>query len=185
MDTNRALYHILSTTIRSFTSRFRYSCFVLKTSIRVIRAKKYLGNAPKNKKTKNPSRPSRLSGSKQNKPPATLKTPSTPRRTKLAILHPNPKAFPFPDRIPPLSGKNPKPLRALRAFAVQLPAFTARYAQDAKHIRIAVRNHGYKGTEVAKVLSMSPPSVSRLVENGEIILDDQKDVAVKITNMEI
>ncbi len=58
---------------------------------------------------------------------------------------------------------------------------------DARSIfaRIAVRDHGYKGTEVAKVLSMSPPSVSRLVENGEIILDDQKDVAVKITNMEI
>ena len=58
---------------------------------------------------------------------------------------------------------------------------------DARSIfaRIAVRNHGYKGAEVAKVLSMSPPSVSRLVENGEIILDDQKDVAVKITNMEL
>jgi len=49
-----------------------------------------------------------------------------------------------------------------------------------------VRNHGYKGTEVAKVLLMSPPSVSRLVENGEIILDNQKDVAVRIEeDMEI
>ena len=48
-----------------------------------------------------------------------------------------------------------------------------------------MRNHGYQGTEVAKVLSMSPPSVSRLVENGEIILDNQKDVAVKIANMEL
>ena len=49
----------------------------------------------------------------------------------------------------------------------------------------AVRNHGYYGTEVAKALSLSPPSVTRLVENGEIILDNQKDVAVKIEDMEL
>jgi plasmid maintenance system antidote protein VapI len=48
-----------------------------------------------------------------------------------------------------------------------------------------VRNHGDKGTEVAKALSLSPPSVSRLVENGENILDNQKEVAVKIANMEL
>ena len=43
---------------------------------------------------------------------------------------------------------------------------------DARSVfaRVAVRNHGYKGTEVAKALSLSPPSVSRLVENGENIL---------------
>ncbi len=51
--------------------------------------------------------------------------------------------------------------------------------------RIAVRNHGYKGTEVAKVLSLSPPSVSRLVENGDNILENQKHIAAKITNMEL
>ena len=49
--------------------------------------------------------------------------------------------------------------------------------------RVAVRNHGYKGTEVAKVLSLSPPSVSRLVENADNILDNQKHIAVKIRNM--
>jgi len=43
---------------------------------------------------------------------------------------------------------------------------------DARSVfaRIAVRNHGYKGIEVAKALSLSPPSVSRIVENGENIL---------------
>ena len=39
--------------------------------------------------------------------------------------------------------------------------------------------------EVAKVLSMSAPSVSRLVENGAIILNNQKDVAVRIADMEL
>ena len=48
-----------------------------------------------------------------------------------------------------------------------------------------MRNHGYKGTEVAKALSLSPPSVSRIVECGENILDNQKDVGVKIACMEI
>ena len=58
---------------------------------------------------------------------------------------------------------------------------------DARSVfaRIAVRNHGYKGTEVAKALSLSPPSVSRLVENGENILDNHKDVAVKMAAMEL
>jgi chromosomal replication initiation ATPase DnaA len=58
---------------------------------------------------------------------------------------------------------------------------------DARSVlaRIAVRNHGYKGTEVAKALSLSPPSVSRLVENGGKILDNQKHVAVKIADMEL
>lgn len=43
---------------------------------------------------------------------------------------------------------------------------------DARSVfaKVAVRDHGYKGTEVAKALSMSPPSVSRLVKNGEDIL---------------
>ena len=58
---------------------------------------------------------------------------------------------------------------------------------DARSVlaRIAVRNHGYKGTEVAKALSLSPPSVSRLVENGEKILDNQKHVAVRIADMKL
>jgi len=36
--------------------------------------------------------------------------------------------------------------------------------------RIAIRNHGFKRVEVAKALSLSPPTVSRIVENGETSL---------------
>ena len=58
---------------------------------------------------------------------------------------------------------------------------------DARSIlaRVAVRNHGYKGIEVAEALSLSPSSVSRIVERGENILDNKKNIAVKITDMEI
>ena len=43
---------------------------------------------------------------------------------------------------------------------------------DARSVlaRVAVRNHGYKGIEVAEALSLSPSSVSRIVERGENIL---------------
>ena len=56
---------------------------------------------------------------------------------------------------------------------------------DARSVfaQIAVRNHGYKGIEVAEALSLSPSTVSRIVECGENILDNQKDVAVKIADM--
>ncbi|MDI6687999.1 MAG: transposase [Desulfobacterales bacterium] len=58
---------------------------------------------------------------------------------------------------------------------------------DARSVlaKVAVRNHGYKGIEVAEALSLSPSSVSRIVESGENILDNKKDVAVKIADMEI
>ena len=58
---------------------------------------------------------------------------------------------------------------------------------DARSVlaRVAVRNYGYKGIEVAQALSLSPSSVSRIVESGENILDNKKDVAVKIADMEI
>ena len=49
----------------------------------------------------------------------------------------------------------------------------------------SLSQHGQKGTEVAKALSLSPPSISRLVENGENILDNQKHVAVKMVDMEL
>ena len=49
--------------------------------------------------------------------------------------------------------------------------------------RVAVRNHGYKGIEVAEVLSLSPSSVSRIVEKGENILANKKDIAAKIAEM--
>ena len=51
--------------------------------------------------------------------------------------------------------------------------------------RVAVRDHGYKGVEVAEALSVSPSTVSRIVECGENILDNQKDIGVKIVCMEI
>ncbi len=43
---------------------------------------------------------------------------------------------------------------------------------DARSVlaRVAVRNYGYKGIEVAEALSLSPSSVSRIVESGENIL---------------
>jgi len=58
---------------------------------------------------------------------------------------------------------------------------------DARSVlaRVAVRNYGYKGIEVAEALSLSPSSVSRIVESGKNILDNKKDVAVKIADMEI
>ncbi len=58
---------------------------------------------------------------------------------------------------------------------------------DARSVlaRVAVRNHGYKGIEVAEALSLSPSSVSRIVESGKNILDNKKDVAVKIADMEL
>ena len=58
---------------------------------------------------------------------------------------------------------------------------------DARSVfaRIAIRDFGYKGTEVAKTLLLSPPSVSRIVENGENILDKRKDVAVEVGDLEL
>ena len=43
---------------------------------------------------------------------------------------------------------------------------------DARSVlaRVAVRNHSYKGIEIAEALSLSPSSVSRIVESGENIL---------------
>ena len=58
---------------------------------------------------------------------------------------------------------------------------------DARSVfaQIAVRNHGYKGVEVADALSLSPSTVSRIVERGENILDNQKDVAVRMADIAI
>ena len=58
---------------------------------------------------------------------------------------------------------------------------------DARSVlaRVAVRNHGYMGIEVAEVLSLSPSSVSRIVENAENILHNKKDIVVKIVDMEL
>jgi len=44
----------------------------------------------------------------------------------------------------------------------------------------AIRNLGYKGTEVAEVLSLSPPTVSQNVEKGKIFLDRNQDLKVEL-----
>ena len=45
---------------------------------------------------------------------------------------------------------------------------------------IAVRTNGYKGVEIAEALSLSSPSVSRIIEKGEIILDNNRELAVDL-----
>ena len=57
---------------------------------------------------------------------------------------------------------------------------------DARSVlaRVAVRDHGYKGVEVAEALSLSSSTVSRIVECGENILGNQKDIGVKIAYIE-
>ena len=42
-----------------------------------------------------------------------------------------------------------------------------------------------RGVEVAEALSVSPSTVSRIVECGENILDSKKNIAVKIADMEL
>ena len=58
---------------------------------------------------------------------------------------------------------------------------------DARSVlaRVAVRDHGYQGIGVAEALSLSPSTVSRIVECGENIFDNQKEAGVKIACMEI
>ena len=45
--------------------------------------------------------------------------------------------------------------------------------------RVAVRDHDYKGVEVAEALSLSSSTVSRIVKCGENIPYNQKDIGVK------
>lgn len=45
---------------------------------------------------------------------------------------------------------------------------------------IAVRIHGYKGVEIAEAFSLSSPTVSRIIEKGEIILDNNRELAVDL-----
>ena len=44
----------------------------------------------------------------------------------------------------------------------------------------AIRNLGYKGTEVAEVLSLSPTTVSQNAEKGKIFLDRNEDLKVEL-----
>jgi len=44
----------------------------------------------------------------------------------------------------------------------------------------AIRNMGYKGTEVAKILSLSPGTVSQNIDKGKILIDQHKELKVKL-----
>jgi hypothetical protein len=44
---------------------------------------------------------------------------------------------------------------------------------------VAVRRYGYKGFEVAEALASSSPSVSRNIEKGESILDNNKELKIE------
>ncbi|MEA3358378.1 MAG: helix-turn-helix domain-containing protein [Thermodesulfobacteriota bacterium] len=44
----------------------------------------------------------------------------------------------------------------------------------------AIRNMGYKGTEVAKILSLSPGTVSQNIDKGKILIDKHKELKVKL-----
>jgi hypothetical protein len=66
-------------------------------------------------------------------------------------MHRTPKRFLFLIESPPYQEKTKKPLCALRAFAVQLPAFTA--------------------TDVAKHLGIRQTSVLKSVKKGNILCD--------------
>ena len=43
---------------------------------------------------------------------------------------------------------------------------------------VAIRNHRYKGTEIAKALSLSSPTVSQNIDKGKILIDKNKDLKV-------
>ena len=45
---------------------------------------------------------------------------------------------------------------------------------------IAVENLGYKGVEIAKALSLSPPTVSHNIDKGKILLDMNKELKLKL-----
>ena len=45
---------------------------------------------------------------------------------------------------------------------------------------VAVSMHGYKGVEVAEALSLSSPTVNRIIEKGEFLLDKNKGLRVKL-----
>jgi len=44
----------------------------------------------------------------------------------------------------------------------------------------AIRNLGYRGTQVAEVLSLSPPTVSQNVEKGKIFLDKNEELKIEL-----
>jgi hypothetical protein len=45
---------------------------------------------------------------------------------------------------------------------------------------LAVRTCGYKGIEVPEALSLSSPTMSRIVENGENIFDNNRKLGLEL-----
>jgi len=45
---------------------------------------------------------------------------------------------------------------------------------------VAVRIHGYTGVEIAEAFSLSFPTVSRIIEKGEIILDNNTELEAEL-----
>lgn len=44
----------------------------------------------------------------------------------------------------------------------------------------AIRNLGYKGTEIAEVLSLSPPTVSQHIDKGKLFLDRNEELKLEL-----
>ena len=45
----------------------------------------------------------------------------------------------------------------------------------------AIRNLGYRGTEIAKVFSLSPPTVSQNIDKGRILLDKYQRLKLELS----
>jgi len=45
----------------------------------------------------------------------------------------------------------------------------------------AIRNLGYRGTDIAKVLSLSQPTVSQNIDKGKFFLDSNEELKVKLS----
>ena len=45
----------------------------------------------------------------------------------------------------------------------------------------ATRHLGYKGTEIAEVLSLSPPTVSQNIDRGKVFLDGNEELKLRLS----
>ena len=76
-------------------------------------------------------------------------------------------------RLPAPAAQLTRPPRLReRRLATRPPRLQPRNAGRARSVLawIAVRIHGYKGVEIAEAFLLSCPTVSRIIEKGEIIL---------------
>jgi REP element-mobilizing transposase RayT len=85
-------------------------------------------------------------------------------------------------RRPPLKALIDIASEAFGVSAKQLKSGSRRRAMvQARSVvaYVAVRRYGYKGFEVAEALASSSPSVSRNIEKGEFILDNNKELKIE------